>query len=210
MKNKTIYIIAGIIIFIIIIILAKGSSGSKNSNTTLNNTNQSSNQVVDKNTHQQNVTSTTSNDPQDIVPGLYKNMITNNSTVSGLTIVSGLVENNLDTNGKPTNDHLELVLKNSSKIDMKNLEVYYTITDLSTQKKEGYYKKLAGFTLKAGRTETIHFDNKTGINHFGLNTNGMYFTGRNKMQFNVQVSAPGFKIATIQIAKDAGGAEQKD
>ena len=38
----------------------------------------------------------------------------------------------------------------------------------------------------------------------------MYFTGQNKMQFDVQISTPEFKIATIQIAKDAGGAEQKD
>jgi hypothetical protein len=30
------------------------------------------------------------------------------------------------------------------------------------------------------------------------------------MRFDVQISTPNFMIATIQIAKDAGGAELKD
>ena len=202
MKNKATYIVGGIIVIIIIFVLFKGRTNTTNTKITTN-----TNSV---NTIAKNNIATSQTDPEDIVPGLYKNNIVNTSSLPGLKILSGIVENNLDMNGKTANDHLELVLKNSSKADMANFEAYYTITDLTTLKKEGYYKKLTGFTLKAGETKTIHFDNGLGDNHFGLNTNGMYFTGRNKMQFDVQVSTPGFKIATIQIAKDAGGAEQKD
>lgn len=194
--NKNKYII-GIVILVVVGggILIASSSTKQKVNTV--------NPVV-------NTTGNVSSDPQDIVPGLYTNLIKNTSTLSGLSIESGLVENNVDSNGKTADDHLELVLKNSSTKDMGNFEAYYTITDLTTLKKEGYYKKLTGFNLKAGETKTIHFDNGTGENHFGLNKNGMYFTGQNKMQFDVQISTPEFKVATIQIAKDAGGAEQKD
>ena len=193
-KNK--YIIGILILVVVYGIVLIISSSSKQK---VNNTNQVTSTI-------QNVSS----DPQDIVPGLYTNLIKNTSTISGLSIESGLVENNVDKDGKTADDHLELILKNSSAKDMNNFEAYYTIADLTTLKKEGYYKKLTGFTLKSGETKTIHFDNVVGENHFGLNKNGMYFTGQNKMQFDVQISTPEFKIATIQIAKDAGGAEVKD
>jgi hypothetical protein len=192
--NKKTYIIGAIILVII-----GGIILSKSFSTSNQKVNQTSSTV-------KNV----SNDPQDIVPGLYTNVIKNTSTISGLKIESGLVENNVDKTGKIADDHLELVLKNSSTKDMNNFEVYYTVTDLVDSKKEGYYKKLIGLTLKAGETKTIHFDSNVGENHFGVNKDGLYFTGKNKMQFDVQISTPDFKVATIQIAKDAGGAELKD
>lgn len=192
--NKKTYIIGAIILVII-----GGIILSKSFSTSNQKVNQTSSTV-------KNV----SNDPQDIVPGLYTNVIKNTSTISGLKIESGLVENNVDKTGKIADDHLELVLKNSSTKDMNNFEVYYTVTDLVDSKKEGYYKKLTGLTLKSGETKTIHFDSNVGENHFGVNKDGLYFTGKNKMQFDVQISTPDFKVATIQIAKDAGGAELKD
>lgn len=149
-------------------------------------------------------------DPQDIVPGTYPNQIKNASTVEGLVIVSGLVENNIDAQGKVTDDHLELLLKNSSTQEMSNFEAYYTITDLATAKSEGYYKKLTGFVLKGGESKSVNFDGKNGVDHFGVNKDGLYFTSKNKLQFDVQVSAAGFQIAKIQLTKDAGGAEVKD
>jgi hypothetical protein len=192
--NKKTYIIGAIILVIIGgIILSKSFSPS--------------NQKVSQTS---STVKNVSNDPQDIVPGLYANSIKNTSTISGLKIESGLVENNVDKTGKIADDHLELVLKNSSTKDMNNFEAYYTVTDLVDSKKEGYYKKLTGLTLKAGETKTIHFDSNVGENHFGVNKDGLYFTGKNKMQFDVQISTPDFKVATIQIIKDAGGAELKD
>ncbi len=197
MKNKTIYIIGGIIILIIVLIVVTRNTGTPQTTMPVANNNQ-------------NVAQNDSSDPQDIVPGTYTNKISNTSTVEGLSIVSGLVENNVDSNNKAVDDHLELVLQNTSQNDMNNFEVYYTVKDLTTQKSEGYYKKLDGFVLKAGETQSVHFDNKSGMNHFGVNTNGMYFTSVNELQFDVQVSTPDFKIATVQIKKDAGGAEVKD
>ncbi len=192
--NKKTYIIGAIILVIIGgVILSKSFSPSTQKATQTNST-------------KQNVSS----DPQDIVPGLYTNVIKNTSTVSGLKIESGLVENNIDKDGKTVDDHLELVLKNNSSKDMNNFEAYYTVTDLVDSKKEGYYKILTGLTLKAGEIKTIHFDSNVGENHFGVNKDGLYFTGKNKMRFDVQISTPNFMIATIQIAKDAGGAELKD
>lgn len=82
--------------------------------------------------------------------------------------------------------------------------------DLTTQRSEGYYKKLTGFVLKAGTTQSIHFDNKVEHGHFGINKSGLYFTSVNKLQFDVQVSTPEHQVAHIQITKDAGGAEIKD
>ncbi len=152
----------------------------------------------------------TSSDPQDIVPGTYQNKIKNTATARGLSIVSGLVENNVDAQGKVTNDHLELLLKNTSAQDMSNFEVYYTIADLTTQKSEGYYKKLTGFVLKSGEAKSVHFDGKSGAEHFGVNKDGLYFASKNKLQFNIQISTPGFQIAHIELTKDAGGAELKD
>lgn len=151
-----------------------------------------------------------SSDPQDIVPGTYPNKIKNTATASGLTIISGLVENNVDVQGKITDDHLELLLKNTSTHDISNIEVYYTVTDLSTHKSEGYYKQLTGLIMKGGESRSVHFDGKIATDHFGVNKNGIYFTSQNKLQFDIQVSAPGFQIAYMQLTKDAGGAELKD
>ncbi len=155
-------------------------------------------------------TTITTTDPQDIVPGTYPNQIKNLSTTTGLSIVSGLVENNIDAAGKVTDDHLELVLKNSSLAEMSNFEVYYTVTDLTTNKSEGYYKKLAGLTLLKGAFMTIHFDGKNAVGHYGVNKDGLYFTSKNKLRFNIDVSARGFQVAHLELFKDAGGAEVKD
>ncbi len=200
MNNKILFITGGVIA----IVITAASLGKSHTTTQI--------ALID---HQVVVTkestaAVTQNDPQDIVPGTYKNEITNTSTSTGLSIVSGIVENNLDTNGKIVNDHLELALKNFSPYDMANIEVYYTVKDLTTLHSEGYYKKLNGFVLKAGATQSINFDNKVGYGHFGINKSGVYFTSVNKLQFDVWVSTPKYKVAHIQIMKDAGGAEMKD
>ena len=199
MNNKKLYITAGITVLVIIVAtLSKIHPVSQGAST--------NQPVVSK----AGAAEVPSNDPQDIVPGMYKNQISNTSTAAGLAILSGIAENNVDTNGKITNDHLELSLKNSSAQDMTGVEMYYTIKDLTTDKSEGYYKKLTGFVLKAGATQSVHFDNKVGNGHFGINKSGVYFTSVNKLQFDVQVSVLQYQIARIQIMKDAGGAEIKD
>ncbi|MCL5675501.1 MAG: hypothetical protein M1120_00040 [Patescibacteria group bacterium] len=153
---------------------------------------------------------TASQDPQDVVPGLYPNPIKNTATAPGFKITSLVVENNTDAAGNPVNDHLQLTLQNLTSKDLTSFEVYYTLTDTVTNKKEGYYKKLSDFVLPAGKTQTIHFDNKSGADHFTVNTHSLYFTSSNKLQFTVIVSTPDYAIQTAQVTKAAGGAETKD
>lgn len=206
MTNTQIYIgvsVIGVVLVASLSLFNGGSSGQKPSVTS---------------TAQGGVVSQTSSgdtaapqsDPQDIVPGMYKNQIQNTATRVGLVIQSGLVENNVDAQGKITNDHLEVVLKNTSAETMSDFEAYYTITDVQTGKSEGYYKKLTGVVLPSGESTAVHFDGGSGAHHFGVNKNGLYFVSKNKLQFDVQISAATFKIAQIQILKDAGGAEMKD
>jgi len=149
-------------------------------------------------------------DPQDIVPGLYKNTIQNIATEEGFVITDSKVENNTDTAGKAVDDHLELSLKNTAGKDLADFEVYYLITDTMTSQKEGYYKKLSGFVLRSGETQAIHFDNGTEPGHFKVNKDSLYYKSPNKLTFDVTVSTAGYKIQTVQISKDAGGAEQQD
>ncbi len=156
------------------------------------------------------ISDTSSQDPQDIVPGLYKNKIQNTATQEGFTIKATTVENNADATGKAVSDHLELTLKNTAGKDLTDFEVYYTISDPTTNKKEGYYKKLTGFVLKNGETKTIHFDNKQGDGHFSANKNSIYYSSTNKLLFTVILSTPGYKLQTASVEKAAGGAEQKD
>ncbi len=154
--------------------------------------------------------SVSTDDPQDVVAGLYKNPIQNTSTQEGFTIAGSLVENNVDKAGKVIDDHLELALKNTVGKDLTDFEVYYQITDMVTGQKEGYYKKLTSFVLKSGETQSIHFDGGTEAGHFSANKNSLYYKSPNKMVFDVTVSTPGYKLQTVQISKDAGGAEQND
>ena len=201
MNNKLPYIIGGGILLLLVGFLFSSSQKNNQPQNTKN---------VLYVTPQVGGNTATSQDPQDVVPGLYKNQIQNTSTKEGFTILATTVENNTDETGKTVGDHLELTLKNTVGRDLTDFEVYYTITDPTTNKKEGYYKKLTGFILKIGETQHINFDNKQGAGHFNANKNSIYYTSNNKLLFNVIVSATDIKVQTTQIAKTAGGAETKD
>ncbi len=153
---------------------------------------------------------TTSQDPQDVVPGLYKNQIKNTASKEGFTILTTTVENSTDAAGKSVSDHLELTIKNTAGRDLTDFEVYYTITDPTTGKKEGYYKKLTRFVLRNGETKSINFDNKQGDSHFSTNRNSIYYSSTDKLLFTIMLSTPGYKLQTTNVEKAAGGAEQKD
>ena len=201
MNNKLPYIIGGGILLLL--------AGFLFSNNQKNNQPQNTKNVLYV-TPKAGENTVTSQDPQDIVPGLYKNQIQNSATKEGFTIVTTTVENNTDETGKTVGDHLELTLKSSAGRDLTDFEVYYTITDPTTNKKEGYYKKLTGFVLKNGETQQVNFDNKQGVGHFTANKNSIYYTSSNKLLFDVMVSTAGYKVQIAQVAKSAGGAETKD
>lgn len=209
--NKKILIIGGVVVAAVIAILAfTNSSATIQPVSTMNSTSPKAQSNGKSVTQGSNSVQKTSQDPQDIVAGLYPNPIQNTATTQGFKISSLMVENNTDTAGNPVSDHLQLTLQNLTNQDLSNFEVYYTITDIATNKKEGYYKKLGNYTLKAGATQTINFDNKQAEGHFTVNTHSLYFTSTNKLQFTVMVSTPGYKVETASAKKAAGGAETKD
>jgi hypothetical protein len=151
------------------------------------------------------------NDLQDKDPVFAENPISNNATKEGFLIINGIVENNVDPVTKKTvNDHLELTIKNTSGKDLKGFEIYYTITDKTTNKKEGYYLKASDLLIKSGETKAIHFDNGNGDGHFKENPNSSYFTSPNAKTFDVVISTADYKTVSLQIQKDAGGSEKAD
>lgn len=126
-------------------------------------------------------------------------------TTAPIKVVGALVENNVNAA-----DHLEITLTNTGKAPLQNFDVYYTIKDQVTSAKEGYYLKLKGFTISPGATQTLHFDNKKGANHFGINKNGLYGTSKNGLDFAVSLHAQGFAPVQIPVQKSKGTAELAD
>lgn len=131
--------------------------------------------------------------------------------IKGFVIKEVLVENNYDPVAKKdADDHLEIILKNTDSSDITNMEVFYTITDLVTDKQQSYIVPLMGFTLKAGETKSAHIDLNQGIDHFRDNPNSLYHTSMNEMMFDVTVNAQGYQAQESSVKKDAGGEELAD
>ncbi|MCA9911952.1 MAG: hypothetical protein KC496_01325 [Anaerolineae bacterium] len=149
-------------------------------------------------------------DLDDNEPTSLDNPINENSTTVGFTIDNILVENNQNADGSDAPDHLELTVTNTTTVDITNFDVYYTITDTTTSVVQSYYRTLPGFTLAAGETGTIHFDNSGEAGHFSVNPNSAYYTDTNELVFEVTLHAEGFAPQTINVTKDAGGAEAPD
>ncbi len=145
-----------------------------------------------------------------VVP-VKANPINNISTVEGLVIVSAAAEDNTDPATKAAlTDRLQLIVKNTSTKPMANLEVYYSMTDITTKQTEGYYQKLTGLTLSAGETKTVDFDGQTGVGHYPENKYSIYRSSKNEVQFSIQISSPGFKVATSTAKKSVGTGEKVD
>ncbi len=129
----------------------------------------------------------------------------------GFRIQNILVENNYDEVTKQAApDHLELVLQSTTSKDISNLTVYYIISDAKINKTESYIKPLKGFVLKANEIRTIHFDAGQKPDHFRANPNSIYYTTKDELNFTVTINADGYAAQTIQVKKDAGGAEAPD
>jgi hypothetical protein len=84
------------------------------------------------------------------------------------------------------------------------------VTDTLTNKVEGYYVKLTGFTMEAGATKTLHFDNKQGDLHYTGNFNGIYGTSKNEVLFQGQIHAAGYTPLEFSTKKAKGTAEVAD
>ncbi len=137
-----------------------------------------------------------------------KNPIVNTSTKKGLEIASAMVENNVDpATKKDIADRLQITLKNTSGETLSDLEVYYEMKDTKTQKTEGYYQKLTGFSLAPGAEGTVFFDNQGGAGHYPENTFSLYRTSANEVDFSIVVSAAGYAPALGQAVKAVGTGE---
>lgn len=143
-----------------------------------------------------------------LVLPVASNPITNTSTAPGLKIDQVLVEDNVDPEtGKDAADHLEIALSNESDQELSGFVVYYEITDLTTEAKEGYCSVLTGFTIPAGEQRSVHFDSTGAEDHFPDNEFSLYHSSLNEMQVDVTVSADDVAPQTATVKKDAGGDE---
>jgi hypothetical protein len=150
-------------------------------------------------------------DMQDNSPTTVDTQFKPSSGLEGFKIANIMVENNYDPVARQdAPDHLEVELQNTIDADITNIVVYYTITDLTTNKQESYLVPLKGLVLKAGETKSIHFDQVTGADHFRANPNSMYYASTNEMAFSVTISATGYQAQNADVKKDAGGAEVPD
>ncbi|MFH0915626.1 MAG: hypothetical protein V1912_04175 [bacterium] len=143
-----------------------------------------------------------------VIP-VAKNPIVNNATQEGLQITSAMVENNVDpVTKKDLTDRLQVTLKNTSADTLTDLELFYQMIDSTTQKTEGYYQKLTGFSLAPGTEGTVYFDNETGAGHYPENTYSLYRTSANEVVISIEVSAAGYKPVMGEAIKAVGTGEK--
>lgn len=139
------------------------------------------------------------------------NPIVNTATDPTLAITFAGVEDLVDpATGKAIDDRLMLTLKNSGSTPLTGIGVYYQMTDVVTGAKEGYYQKLDGLTIPAGQAATVYFDNKTDPGHYPENQFSIYRSSTNEVDFAIQASAAGAKIATATAVKATGTGEKVD
>lgn len=145
------------------------------------------------------------NDRVDANPTSAENPITESSTTAGFTINSILVENNVDASNQAVADHLELSLTNTGTTELTNFDIYYTITDLTTNQVQSFYRTLPDFALAAGETKSLHFDNAEQPNHFSVDPNSMYYLDHNQLRVDVILHTAGYAPQTATVNKDPGG-----
>ncbi|MEO6882065.1 MAG: hypothetical protein ABI181_14115 [Mycobacteriaceae bacterium] len=143
----------------------------------------------------------------EVVP-VKSNPISNTATVPSLAIGKIQVENNTDAGGKAVSDHLQLDLRNTGTTVLGGFEVFYTFADPAAGKKESYYLKLpASFTIPAGATKPVNFDNAGGPGHFPVNKFSLFNTSKAALDVTVEVSAAGAAPVTATAKKGPGGSE---
>ena len=144
---------------------------------------------------------------QQVLP-VNSNPITNTSTAPGLTIVSAAVQDNVDPVTKASiADRLQITVRNDTAAALSSFEVYYVMKDVTTGMSEAYYQALTGFSVPAKSEATISFDGETGAGHYPENTFSIYRSSKNQVDFSIEVSAAGVKVAQGTATKAAGTGE---
>lgn len=136
--------------------------------------------------------------------------ITNSATAPGLTVSHVMLQDNTDPSGAAISDRLQFTVGNDTANPLTGLEVFYTMTDATTGAAESYYQQLTGLVVPAKGSVEVYFDNSGEPGHFPENQFSLYRSSLNQVDFTVEVSAPGLKIATGTGFKDAGAGETGD
>ncbi len=151
------------------------------------------------------------NDLADNQPTFLESPIDAGGPVAPFSIKEALVENNYDAAAKAdATDHLELLVANSGSVTLTSFSIYYSVTDLDSGVVESAFRALDGFVVPAGAEARLHFDDTALPGHFRANPNSIYLTSQAAKTFSVTLKADGFAPVTVEIAKDAGGAEAAD
>ena len=151
------------------------------------------------------------NDLADADPAFMANLLDMTGAAAPFAIKEALVENNYGYAAKKdATDHLELLVTNSGSTDLSGFSIYYSITDADTGKVEGTFHKLDGFIVPAGGEARIHFDDAAVAGHFRANPNSIYITSQAAKTVTFVLKADGFAPASVDVAKDKGGAEAAD
>ena len=149
-------------------------------------------------------------DGKDPKPLNMENPIQNAGKAGGLKFTYKVEDNADPVTGKGVTDHLEVDLTNMSGADLKGVVMFVQIKDDVTGKTEEVFRKLDGVVLKAGATQTLHFDANVLPGHFRANPNSMYVTNPNPKTFNVTFAAAGIAPVAVTVQKAKGGAETAD
>ena len=150
-------------------------------------------------------------DLADTDPAFMANPLDMTGAPATFAIKEALVENNYDYAAKKdATDHLELLVTNSGSAPLTGFSIYYSITDADTGKVEGAFRKLDGFSVPAGGEARIHLDDAAVAGHFRANPNSIYITSQAAKTVTVVLKADGYAPVSVDIAKDAGGAEAAD
>lgn len=145
------------------------------------------------------------NDKVDKDPNFTENPINEPSTIKlPIKIKDVRVEDNA------TADHLEITLTNTGKDLLNDFDIYFTVSDQIANKKDAYYEKLNGLSIKPGETKTIHFDNQAGEGHYFGNMNGLYGTSQNELVFDISLRNMNYQPMNFQVKKAKGTAEVAD
>lgn len=154
---------------------------------------------------------TTTGGASGVVLPVASNPINNDATATTLQVPFAGVEDLVDpATGKAISDRLMLTLKNTGTTPLTGLEVYYTMTDVITGASEAYYQALDGVTVAPGKETTVYFDNQTGTGHFPENQFSIFRSSTNEVDFAIEVSATGAKIANATAIKAKGTGEKVD
>ena len=201
MKTQRLLVFVGIVAIVIGALIAVGCSGRQGATTT------SAAVQSGTQTTAQGGTPTSTQGSTQVLP-VAKNPIVNSATQEGLVITEAMAENNVDpVTGKDLTDRLQFTIKNTSTETLSDLEVFYQMTDSTTNKTEGYYQKLTGFSLAPGAEGTVYFDNESGAGHYPESKYSLYRTSANEVVISIEVSAAGYKPAMGQAVKAVGTGE---